>query len=61
MSERTLDEQVAWLRRAQASREASRDRHGAPAISERTITQLVVSEAPAWVTQEAKRGYLAGL
>jgi hypothetical protein len=52
---------VAWLCRAQASREASRARHGAPAISERAIAQQVVSEAPAWVTQEAKRGYLAGL
>jgi hypothetical protein len=61
VSERTLDEQVAWLRRAQASHEASRARHGAPAISERAIAQLVVGEAPAWVTQEAKRGYLAGL
>jgi hypothetical protein len=61
VSERTFDEQVAWLRRAQASREASRARHGAPAISERAIAQQVVSDAPAWVTQEAKRGYLAGL
>jgi hypothetical protein len=61
MSERPFSEQVAWLRHAQASREASRARHGAPVISKRAIAQLLVSEAPAWVTEEAKRGYLAGL
>jgi hypothetical protein len=59
--ERTFEEQVGWLRRAQASREASRRRHGAAAISKRAIARLVVSQAPAWVTEEAKRGYLTGL
>ena len=61
MSERTFDEQVDWLRSAQASREASRRRHGAPATSKRATAQLVAREAPAWVTEGAKRGYLTGL
>jgi hypothetical protein len=59
--ERTFDEQVDWLRRAQASREASRRRHGAPATSKRATAQLVAREAPTWVTEGAKRGYLTGL
>ena len=61
MSERPFSEQVAWLRHAQASREASRARHGAAAVKERATAQLVVNEAPAWVTGEARRSYLAGL
>jgi hypothetical protein len=59
--ERTFDEQVDWLRRAQASREASRRRHGAAATDKRATARLVAGEAPAWVTEQAKRGYLTGL
>jgi hypothetical protein len=59
--ERTFAEQVDWLRRAQANREASRRRHGGPASSKRATAQQVASHAPAWVTEEAKRGYLASL
>jgi hypothetical protein len=58
---RTFDEQVDWLRRAQASREASRRRHGAPATGKRATARLVISEAPVWVTEGAKRDYLTGL
>ena len=59
--ERTFDEQVDWLRRAQANREASRRRHGAPATSQQATAREAVSHAPAWVTEEAKRAYLTGL
>ena len=59
-----LGEQMSWLRAEQSAREASRRRHVRFVDTEAeraTIAQLVVSQAPAWVTDAAKREYLRGL
>jgi hypothetical protein len=62
--ERTPGEQMSWLHAAQSAREAARRRHVRFVDTETeraTIAQLVVSEAPAWVTDAAKREFLRGL
>jgi hypothetical protein len=62
--ERSLDEQVSWLCKAQRNREASIRRHVANAAAGTdwaAVARGIPGEAPGWITDAAKREYLRGL